>query len=197
LPLALGGDGRLDHVLVHAPMAFDERAREAIARVARVWIAPGGTTLRVELLALGLRGELAGRVPALRPAVGWASVTPFVPARHLKPRGRSALEEQVQAELSSRGLPAAVSVEVETEGGGHAPAAAFWEMWRPSMEEEGSEGRRPAARWRRFRVARREAEKRPPQMAGVGIRVRFAEPVPGPIALGYASHFGLGQLGPV
>ena len=35
----------------------------------------------------------------------------------------------------------------------------------------------------------------PPSLAnGFALRLTFAEPVAGPIALGYASHFGLGQF---
>ncbi|WP_438041345.1 hypothetical protein [Sorangium sp. So ce128] len=38
--------------------------------------------------------------------------------------------------------------------------------------------------------------QRPPIAASLGLRLTFAEPVRGPIALGYASHFGLGAMAP-
>ena len=40
-------------------------------------------------------------------------------------------------------------------------------------------------------------EQRPPVATSLGLRITFAEPVRGPIALGYASHFGLGAMAPV
>jgi CRISPR-associated protein Csb2 len=39
---------------------------------------------------------------------------------------------------------------------------------------------------------RRSPANPPPHNAGFAIRLVFAEPVTGPICLGYASHFGLG-----
>ncbi|WP_437327115.1 hypothetical protein [Sorangium sp. So ce381] len=38
--------------------------------------------------------------------------------------------------------------------------------------------------------------QRPPAATSLGLRLTFAEPVRGPIALGYASHFGLGATAP-
>ncbi|WP_437914525.1 hypothetical protein WME73_01450 [Sorangium sp. So ce302] len=38
--------------------------------------------------------------------------------------------------------------------------------------------------------------QRPPIAASLGLLLTFAEPVRGPIALGYVSHFGLGTLAP-
>ncbi|KYF78703.1 hypothetical protein BE20_33205 [Sorangium cellulosum] len=39
-------------------------------------------------------------------------------------------------------------------------------------------------------------ERRPPVAASLGLRLTFAAPARGPIALGYASHFGLGTMAP-
>ncbi len=94
----------------------------------------------------------------------WSSMTPFVPPRYVKPRGKNSLEGQVQAELASRGLPAASSVEV-LEG-------PTWAM--------------------RSFVRVRRAGSRPPVDMGYALRIELAAPAFGPIALGYAGHFGLG-----
>ena len=167
LPLALREAGHIDHALIHSPMGLDAAARRALARLERLWIAPGSLTLGVELTSLGERGELAARVPALGPSALWQSVTPFVPTRYVKPRGRNALEGQVKAELESWGFPRAARIEVQDE---------------------------PC--WRSFWVLRRDVERRPPIRMGFGIRIAFAAPVEGPLTLGYGAHFGLGQFEP-
>jgi CRISPR-associated protein Csb2 len=42
-------------------------------------------------------------------------------------------------------------------------------------------------------VRRRARGGRPPHVdAGFGLRLQFAEPVRGPLLLGYAAHYGLG-----
>ncbi len=94
----------------------------------------------------------------------WSSMTPFVPPRYVKPRGKNSLEGQVQAELASRGLPEASSVEV-LEG----LTSAMRSFVR-------------VRRWGR----------RPPVDMGYALRIELAEPAFGPITLGYAAHFGLG-----
>ncbi|MCC6558221.1 MAG: type I-U CRISPR-associated protein Cas5/Cas6 [Polyangiaceae bacterium] len=218
LPLRLDGSagsgagGRMDHVLVYAPMGFDARAREALASVRKAY-AKDRPLMYVTLVGLGERADLAPVVPSLGAHEVWRSALPFVPPRHLKRRGSGSLEGQVQAELASRGLPAAVSVEVELEGGVWLPAADFWAVWErrapgrvrmdagegeaPGGEEQGGEPRL-ASRWLRYRRERLSAgSPKPPIATGLGLRLRFAEPVRGPIALGYASHFGLGAMEPV
>ena len=45
--------------------------------------------------------------------------------------------------------------------------------------------------WERF-VTRRSAGRRPAGGGPCGFRVRFAEAVQGPVAVGFLSHFGLG-----
>jgi CRISPR-associated protein Csb2 len=104
-------------------------------------------------------------------ATEWISATPFVPPRHLKVRGRNTLEAQVQAELASRRLPAASEVTM--------------------VDRRDPE----VARFRHFVLARAPGP-RPPSPLGVGLRLRFPEPIRGPLCLGYGSHFGLGRFEP-
>ena len=99
---------------------------------------------------------------------------------------------------------------VKLEGGEYCSAEAFWRLWakrRPQAvvlgggaAESGGGGVDAGARlspgWRHFRVERNGEGKGPPIAAGFGLRVTFTEPVMGPIALGYAAHFGLGLLRP-
>lgn len=196
-PLSLSHRGRvMDHVLVHSPMGFDVAARTALRRIQRAWV-KGFPGIIMTLLRVGTREELAGTVAQLRAGLAWRTVTPFVPPRFLKPRGTSGLEGQAQAELASRGLPRASKVEVELDGGAYAPVECFWELWNGVARNAGSCGTRGLSRrWQRFHRQRQHPSRRPPLPAAFGLRLSFDEPVRGPIALGYASHFGLGQLVP-
>ena len=103
-------------------------------------------------------------------AMNWESVTPFVPPRYLKKSGKNSLEGQVNAELISRGLP---------------------EAKRIVLLEEQSKSFRHFIRVRR----RGENPTQPPVDIGLAIQIEFAQPLEAdrlPLALGYASHFGLG-----
>lgn len=205
LPASLDREGKLDHVLVHAAMGLDERAREALSRVRKLYTKEG--CIFVTLVDVGEREDFEQAVPYVRAARVWRSVTPFVPPRHLKRQGANSLEGQIQAELASRELPLAERIEVEIEGGDYRAAGDFWDLWqRRQLGEvhlaapaggEPSPGDRLATRWRHFRCVRRhKPELRPPVVASFGLRLTFAEAVRGPIALGYASHFGLGVMAP-
>lgn len=113
------------------------------------------------------------QVPALRHILGeagtWQSCTPFVPPRHVKKGGRNTLEGQIIAELTGRGFPKPDSIEL--------------------LREE-------SVAFRRFVRTRRNAAP-PPQDLSFALRLNFPVPVAGPIALGYASHFGLGLFAAV
>lgn len=51
-------------------------------------------------------------------------------------------------------------------------------------------------RWLAFRTERRKGGGRRAGVHGVGFRVVFPHSVRGPIAVGYAAHFGLGYFVP-
>ena len=95
----------------------------------------------------------------------WRTVTPFVPSRHHKPKDGPVhdwMVHEVRRELRSRDLPCEQD-EVEVV-----------------LEDR---------RWRDV-VRRRDARRGGP--AGSHVTLAFGEPVPGPVALGRLSHFGLG-----
>jgi len=159
---------RIDHVLVYAPMGFDDAARAALTSLSRTY-AKDLPTIFVTLAGIGDRDDFAKLVKAVQWGRVFHSVTPFVPPRFLKERGKDTWEEQVQAELERRGLPRAERVELLPEG---------------------------RTQFRGFRKARRDSDRAPPVVVGMGLRLVFADKVQGPIALGYASHFGLGCFEP-
>lgn len=157
-------------------MGLGPLAQEAIRGLKRTWTKGGAGELRVAIAGQGavpdmqrLPGRLGASVNAiLGPSSAWVSATPFVPPRHLKTRGKSSLEAQILAELEVRGLPAA-SVRVLP--------------WTPETLALRHVVRR-----------RRPPAPQPPVDAGFVVELRFAQPIAGPVNLGYASHFGLGQF---
>jgi len=177
-PLDLDCDGRLDHVAIYAPAGLDERAQRALAAVQRTWTRGQVGNLAVRVVGRGsidqIRDQLAavsGRTSTLfGEGRVWSSITPFVPPRHLK-RNRHTLEDQVRAELASRGKPAPVSVEL----------LAPFELAK--------------RRFFAYVTTRRAGKPQPPAPVSFGVRITFDAPVRGPIAIGYASHFGLGLFG--
>ena len=182
LPVDLDGDGRLDHILVYAPMGLGDAAQRAIRTLRRTWTKGGVGELQVALAGSGdidmlrsLPEPLARHVTRLLGPLGgsrsWVSATPFVPPRFLKPRGANTLIGQVNAELSSRGLP---------------PVEQLSEL--PRDDE--------TLVLRHFVRRRERGGSPPPADIGYGLRLQFAKPITGPssgpLTLGYGSHFGLG-----
>jgi CRISPR-associated protein Csb2 len=84
--------------------------------------------------------------------------------RYRKTRGRNTPAGQIRDELRERGLPEPSSIE-----------------W---LHDE-------SIAMRHFVRVRRSGQA-PPENFGYALRITFAEPVAGPLCLGYASHFGLG-----
>jgi CRISPR-associated protein Csb2 len=177
LPLDLDRDGRLDHILIHAPMGLDGKAQAAVRGLRRTWTKGGIGELQVALAGQGRLEDLR-RLPSslsigitgvLGPSHGasvWRSISPFVLPRHPKRRGANTIEGQVLAELASRELPPA-TVEILP-----------WDDETRTL--------------RHYARVRRPPAPPPPIDAGFAIRINFGRPVRGPVALGYASHFGLG-----
>jgi CRISPR-associated protein Csb2 len=186
IPLSLGRrPDRLDHVLVHAPMGFDapsdSRALDAFNAIRKIF-AKDLPDLFVVVAGLGELSSFEKAVPLVAASKVFRSESPFVPPRHLKPRGKDSLVGQVQAELETRGLPCAVRVELEVGE----------DQW--IVQADGPLAGRP---WRRFRgYARRRSSRAPPVDLGLSLRVTFDRPLRGPLTLGYASHFGIGVFRP-
>lgn len=183
LPVDLDEDGHLDHIVIYAPGGLGPRAQQAVRAVRRTWTKGSVGDLHVALAGAGAVQDLRDLPVPLRGGVHkllgaavcgariWRSATPFVPPRHLKARGRNTLAGQVAAELASRGLPDA-AVEVIPWNQDTLPLRHF------------------------IRVRQRRGVP-PPADMGFALQLVFPEPVPGPLALGYAAHFGLGRFAAV
>lgn len=165
--------GRLDHFLLWAPMGIDAQAQRAILALRKTWTKGGDKPLFVTVAGMGSLQDfqlLVGK-SVLGPARVWESRTPFVPPRFVKKRGGNTVEGQVQSEITTR---LGVSAKVEL-------------LTRDQITQ---------AHLHRFVRVRRAEGKAPPQDCFYGLRVTFEAEVSGPLALGYASHFGLGIFVP-
>lgn len=175
LPMDGDGDGRLDQVFVYSAAGFGEKE----LRTFDAWRetrGPGSITLGV----VWMGSDEAG----FGPARVWRSVTPFIATRHFKERGtkrdtfpRDQLAEyNLREELERQGFPPPVRV----------------------MPVDGlSLPRGHSIAWRFFRQQRVFGQGRRGAEFGKGFEIEFGEPVSGPMALGYACHYGLGQFAPV
>lgn len=163
-------------------MGLTDRAQQAIRSLKRTWTKGGAGELQLAIAGVGELEDLrtlprplsAGVERVLGPptrAAAWASLTPFVPPRHLKARGRNTLEGQVLAELVSRGFP------------------------EPRVEVLPWDSSPRVLAMRHAVRVRRAPAQRPPSDVGFALRLEFPERVAGPISIGYGSHYGLGLLG--
>lgn len=165
LPEDADDDGRIDHVTVHAPAGLGEDALSALHDLSRLWLTDG-VEWRVLVESYG-DADVFDEHPYLSPARTWESVTPYLHPRYRKKS--FTVEDQIRRELKARGLPAP-------------------ELERMPSVEVGTRDRRPV-HFHRFRSRR---GLRQPDTKGSFWRLRFPEPVQGPIVLGFACHYGLG-----
>lgn len=189
LPADDDGDGRIDHLTVHAPAGLDREAQTVLGRLRKLW-GTGGRDLFVVLVGVGQPDDyggfnvMSGQTPQLTESRVWVSRTPFMLTRHPKTHrdGRPKIgpdglqtdgpEAQLRTELARRGFPAPVGVE--------------------PVRHTGMGGK--DVRWLEFRRERVNGAGRLASPMGYGFRVTFDEPARGPLALGYGCHFGLGQF---
>jgi CRISPR-associated protein Csb2 len=178
IPVDLDGDGHLDHIIVYAKMGLGAAAQNAIRSLRRTWTKGGVGDIQVAVAGYG-DVEMLRKLPgkwgiAAERIIGspsgsrtWISATPFVAPRYLKARGKNTLRGQIDAELASRLLPPTIACYVDPE----------------------------LTRKLRHHVrCRRRGGVPPPVDMGYGLRLEFAEPIIGPLLLGYAAHYGLGRF---
>jgi len=190
LPTDEDGDGRIDHLTIVADDGFDAAEQRALGQVTKLWTGHGEESEDIaRLLLLGMTSldELRRQCAWFKPATVWESVTPYVLTRHPK-RTRSGApklnefgeqrdgpEDQLRRELALRGLPTPVSFERLPRCDLPVGRSFHWLEYQ---------------RWRHQGGGSNSG-------LAYGFRLIFAEPVPGPLALGYGCHFGLGLFRPV
>lgn len=170
LPWDANGDGRIDRLLLHVPAGMGPAERRIVEKVSRIWSRDGGEW-RLVLESIGNAG--VGE-PLTAHACGWQSVTPYLHPWHAK-KGFT-IEDQIRRECHERGLPEPIALK------------------RLDHVHVGKRTRRRPIHFHRFRSKRGLSQ---PDCHGSFWRLTFAEPVSGPLALGFACHFGLGLFAPV
>lgn len=162
--------GHVDHFIVYARDGFDPAAVHAL-RSLRVLHGLTSHPVYTTVAALG-RADTFERPPlALTSATRWESLTPFVPPRCPKQR-RDSPEDQLR--WLCRGLLGAEPIAITPFAPERTRQLAF----------------------HTYRHERRRGAPPPGQPQRLGFHLEFAAPVPGPLALGYGAHFGLGQFVP-
>ena len=184
-------DGLIDHVSVFIASGIDDDIRAKLDRITRLWLAPKQRAEDVELedasvaewrLALegfGKPKDFAESGSIFGTSAKWRSATPLLAAGHLKSKGYVG---EVHRLLARRKLDARFGFPV-----GDVAVTPLGEVCSGGR-------RRRATHFHRFRSRGREE---PVDASGTFLDIAFPVPVDGPLALGYASHFGLGLLVPV
>lgn len=177
LPEDADDDGHIDHVTVHAEAGIPARSVAAHTML-RTLFDGNVERWRVALEAAGTRETLV-RDDATALPVGsariWESRTPYLHPWHCK--AGFGPEEQLRRELAARGLPVPCAVE---------------SLERIAIAHRGT---RPSE-FRRWR-SKAKGGGAQPDTHGSLWRLTFDEPVPGPLAFGFACHYGLGMFRPL
>jgi CRISPR-associated protein Csb2 len=173
LPWDGNDDGRIDRIVLHAPVVDGQggmgpRERRIVEKVNRLW-SRSGSEWRLAVESIG--GVEAGGT-LLAQATVWQSVTPYLHPWFIKKN--LCIEDQIRRECRERGLPEPVKLEM-----------------LPSVRV-GNQTRTPI-HFHRFRSKRGLNQ---PDRHGSLWRLIFAQPVQGPLALGFACHYGLGLFKP-
>lgn len=199
-------DGFIDHLTVWCPRGFTAREVRALRSLARLPQRGGRPPLLVTPTRVARQDECRD-LPMFGSAATFESVTPYVPARHAFRRSGRLREE----ELPERQLVRDISTRLEALG---QPPATIASLVFLGDTIEAADGHciyragvirlkedRQAVRCLRFVQHRRGKGRRTGKLdhgqLGGSWRIEFAAPIRGPLALGYACHFGLGQFRPV
>jgi len=183
--LGRGRDGEVTHVTVYAPAGFGSRERAALESLREV--RGDGIGADLTLLALGHPGDFGGSdaagggSPLLAESRIWTSRTPFIPTRY--PKATRAGAPKLDASGKQIGSPEHELLRLLGLAGFPEPAA----VEAVSFTEIAGE----RVGWASFQRARTCGDGRRAGSAGYGFRIEFAEPVRGPVAVGYGAHFGI------
>jgi CRISPR-associated protein Csb2 len=189
LPTDEDCDGRLDHLTVYVPGGLDDKECEALANTNMVL---AGAEVEIRLLLLGFsraKDTVLGEFFGLSSI--WQSATPFVLSRHPK-RYRTGGMKTNEAGYQVDGPEDQIQREWRRQREANPTLSEIVDIER--LPELRAGGRRLS--WLDFRCSRSSSSAPPPAAVGGGFRITFAFPTHGPIALGYASHYGLGLFRP-
>ncbi len=192
LPTDENGNGRLDHLTIWTPGGLREKEFEAVVRVNELNPGDGREPVRLSYLAHGKEEDFRGVSRLFGESRRWRSLTPYVLPRHVKFRGPidengqkrmvDGPEEQIRREVSLRypDWPRLLSVTQANRRDRMSP-----------MRSGRFNGFRP---FEFFRYRRGGGSS---GGGAFNFTLEFEEPVSGPMALGFACHYGLGVFVPV
>lgn len=171
LPEDRDGDGRIDHLTIHANAGFDACTSRVLVSAGPLLVAGAG---RFRLMPVAR--DRIGHAPTC----AWIAATPFIGPRHSykrhpdRPRPSRSAMAQLAFELArlndAQGRPLPGARIVPLDGPGLPPPDAFTLATRlpPDLTH-------PVRGW---------------------FAIEFAKPVSGPLAVGLAAHFGMGRFRP-
>lgn len=175
--------GEIEHVLVHAPGGLGPDAVRALVALRQV-MRSEGESLEVMLEGVGHASLFDGVTSLTGRSAVWRSVTPYLHPWHLKKSAQRAPEGATRAILSQ------LQREWRARASSLPDIVDVREL--PSIRHGGRRLR--PLHFHRFRRKQGLAQ---PDTLGRLLELRFAHPVTGPIALGFACHFGLGLFAPI
>ena len=191
LPADEDGDGRLDRLTIWTPFGLSAKELDAVESLRELNPGGGRAPVRLSRLASGGEVDFAAASPLFGKCARWRSATPYVPTRHFKRRGPKdangarkivdGAREQILREMRLR-FPETPAARAEFDPDTRKPIA-------PIKLDGGFDGFRP---FDFFRYRRRGSSGG----GAYNFTIEFAEPVRGPIALGFACHYGLGLFVP-
>jgi CRISPR-associated protein Csb2 len=195
LPEDADGDGLIDHLIVYCRRGFSARAKWRLDRLTKLWIEHGRRAedeggrgrkeWRLALEDIAAPEAFHDVSGLLRPSHTWCSVTPLLKSRFDKerPRGFEALVESYRGQIVEEWAkrfpgwpPPSIKPLVDARN-----ASRF-------IVQAGERSLSALA----FARTRRGRGGVQPDAAGGGFRLTFERSLPGPIALGWGAHFGLG-----
>jgi CRISPR-associated protein Csb2 len=175
--------GEIEHVLVHAPGGLSPEAMRVLTALHQIKRGEG-EPLRLMLEGFGAASLFDRVTPLTGEGVLWRSVTPYLHPWHLKKPEMRTLEA----------TEAAILGQLRREWcARHSGLPDITEIRELSSIEHGGRALRPL----HFHRFRRKKGLVQPDTLGRLLELRFSAPICGPLALGFACHFGLGLFAPV
>lgn len=174
LPVDEDRDGYVDAILVYFDKGLDARTEATLRRLRALRRRDDEHAVHVALEGIGpADAQPAGR--STGPARRWESATPFLFSRYTK-GGQRGLERAIAREFADHRAPAPLRLVRQFD----------------ALALEG----RAALPWSRFKRDRKGGGNKIND-TGHGFEIEFEQPIFGPLALGYGSHYGLGQFRPI
>ena len=184
LPEDADNDGWIDHIVVVIAGGMDEEIQSRLDRITRIWLSQGRSQgnpadesktdeWRLALEGFGRPEDFARSSRLLGCSRRWRSITPFLASGHLKRVGYRGEVVRLLKLRRSQESDLTITELSEIMVGGTP---------------------RHTLNFHRFRSRGHERQW---DSSGAFLEIEFPSVTQGPLALGYASHFGLGMFGAV